>query len=129
MNKSVYMSEFEGDPSDFLECLRTGKLNCIFVAKGLFNSYFLIIEPEGKYSRTSARRVGVAEVIWSKDVLVYRFADEVKFQGAKRDIPSSRSAIKAYCVFFVLSVLRSKDSVLILIFRKIENRVKRRLRR
>jgi hypothetical protein len=82
----LYMSEFEGDPSDFLECLRTGKLDCIFVAKGLFNSYFLIIEPEGKYSWTFARRVGVAEVIWSKDDLVRCFADEVKFQGAKRDI-------------------------------------------
>ena len=75
----LHMSEFEGNQRDFLESLKTAKLKCFFVAKGTYNSYFLILD-------TSGRRVGTAEAIWSEAEPDRRFAREVPFSGAKTEV-------------------------------------------
>ena len=62
----LHMSEFEGGPNDFLESLKVGRLEFIFVAKGWYNAYFLIIEPQPSIS-WSSRRVGAAEALWFSD--------------------------------------------------------------
>jgi len=83
----LHMSEFEGCTSDFLESLRIGKLECIFVAKGWYNSYFLILEPGGRSPWDPRRRVGVAEAIWYHDGrCARRFGTEARFLEAKKDI-------------------------------------------
>ncbi|KAN0108802.1 Heterokaryon incompatibility protein (HET) domain containing protein [Hyaloscypha variabilis] len=74
----LHMSEFEGNQRDFLESLKTAKLKCFFVAKGTYNSYFLIVD-------TSGRRVGTAEAIWSEAKPDRRFAREVPFSGTKTE--------------------------------------------
>jgi len=78
----LHISEFEGSPGEFLKALRNGHLECIFVAKGIYNSYFLILKPHGG----SARRIGAAEVMYSSSGAVYRkFADEVAFHTPKKE--------------------------------------------
>jgi hypothetical protein len=42
----LHVSEFAGTPRDFLKAMRQGQLEFIFVAKGDYNSYFLVVEPE-----------------------------------------------------------------------------------
>jgi hypothetical protein len=78
----LHISEFEGSPGEFLETLRNGLLECIFVAKGIYNSYFLILEPQG----ASSRRIGAAEVMYGSSGAAYRkFADEVAFHTTKKE--------------------------------------------
>jgi hypothetical protein len=82
----LHMSDFGGSPADFIEALRIGKLECMFVAKGSFNSYFLIIEQSSSFPEGSWRRVGAAEAIWSEDKHDLCFANEVPFSGLKKAI-------------------------------------------
>jgi hypothetical protein len=59
----VHISEFKGSPGEFLEAFRHGRLECLFVAKGDYNSFFLFLEPQGG----SARRISAAEVMYFED--------------------------------------------------------------
>lgn len=75
----LHMSEFEGTTTCFVEHLKAGKLRCFFVARGRYNSYFLILDILG-------RRTGVAEAIWSEDTDDRCFANEVRFSGPKTEV-------------------------------------------
>ncbi|KAF2180773.1 hypothetical protein K469DRAFT_270263 [Zopfia rhizophila CBS 207.26] len=79
----LHVSYFEGNPSAFLEALREGQLEFIWVGKGLFHSYFLVVELHG----ASATRIGVGEAIFYRGKERYhRFAEDVRFETLKRDI-------------------------------------------
>jgi hypothetical protein len=78
----LHISDFEGNPSEFLEVLKSSRLECIFVAKGNYNFYFLVLEPQG----VSVRRLGVGEAIFSEapNRAYHKFADEVAFYLPKK---------------------------------------------
>ena len=63
----LHMSEFEGCPPNFLDFLKVGRLDCIFVSKEWYNCYFLVIEPQGSFSWDSSKGVGVGEHVWYTD--------------------------------------------------------------
>jgi len=76
----LHVSDFEGSPKQFLAALKNGRLQCIFLAKGDYNSYFLVIEEKGGF----ARRIGTGEALYYGNY--HKFADEVVFQSTKREI-------------------------------------------
>jgi hypothetical protein len=53
----LYISQFDGHPTDFLEALREGRVECLLVAGRFHNSYFLFIETKGSF----ATRIGSGE--------------------------------------------------------------------
>lgn len=78
----LHISCFGGHPSQFLDAFNQGYLEVIFVGKGLYNSYFLVIKPHG----SSATRIGAAEAIYFYDTTYHRFADEIHADMVKREI-------------------------------------------
>ncbi|KAH7351287.1 heterokaryon incompatibility protein-domain-containing protein [Rhexocercosporidium sp. MPI-PUGE-AT-0058] len=86
---NLHISEFDGSPRRFLEALMSGRVECIFVAKGLYNSYFLIIEPQRQYAGQlpSSRRIGSAEAIWYAGYhgITKRFAN-MSFTSVKQNV-------------------------------------------
>jgi hypothetical protein len=78
----LHISQFEGSPSEFLEALRNDRLECIFIGKGRYNSYFLVIEPQAN----SATRIGAGEALFFRDGTVHRFADEIDFKMIRKEI-------------------------------------------
>jgi hypothetical protein len=87
---NLHVSEFDGSPRRFLEALVNGRVECVFIAKGLYNSYFLIIEPQRQCAgqvRHSSRRIGSAEAIWHVGYrgITRRFADS-SFTGVKHNV-------------------------------------------
>ena len=103
----LHVSLFNGSPSEFLQAVRSGTIRCVFVAKGLYNSYFLMLETTkkrapletgggGRGGRTgsvfSGRRIGTAEAQWNQyqgrrgRVIDKRFADHVKFEIPKAEL-------------------------------------------
>lgn len=63
----LHISAFDGSTHEFLQALQLGRIQCVLVGKGMYNSYFLVVENQGD----SARRIGTVEVIWNQ----YRVAD------------------------------------------------------
>jgi hypothetical protein len=78
----MHISIFHNSPSAFLAALRAREIDCYFVGKGLYNSYFLFLEPRG----TAQLRIGTAEAIFFYDNKHRRFADEVDFNGMKQPL-------------------------------------------
>lgn len=78
----LHISAFEGEPKDFLEALKDGRVECFYAGKGLYNSYFLFVKPQGVY----ATRIGTGEAVYFHDSRYYRFADETRFEASKIEI-------------------------------------------
>ena len=75
----MHVSLFDHEPMAFISALGTGQVECCFVGKGLYNSYFLLTVPCG----TSRVRIGTAEAIFFHDIDYHRFADEVHSDASK----------------------------------------------
>lgn len=78
----MHISLFKGERAAFLVSLRAGKMKCFFVGKGLYNSYFLLTEPDGM----SQMRIGTAEALYFYDARYRRFAEETRFDAVKQEI-------------------------------------------
>ncbi|KAH8691708.1 heterokaryon incompatibility protein-domain-containing protein [Phaeosphaeriaceae sp. PMI808] len=79
----LHISEFNAGPKEFLEALIEGRIKCILVAKGQYNSYFLFIEPQDGF----ARRIGVGEAwFYWKNSHCYRFFEEIKYPVTKKKV-------------------------------------------